>query len=63
MLDSCRAMENEGFSVTYLPVQQNGVIDMKVHSKANSQVVNLPKCFRNWRPLFDLTHLLSPSCL
>ena len=30
MLDSCRAMENEGFSVTYLPVQQNGVIDLKV---------------------------------
>lgn len=29
VLDSCRAMENEGFSVTYLPVQQNGVIDLK----------------------------------
>lgn len=30
MLDSCRAMENEGFSVTYLPVQNNGIIDLKV---------------------------------
>ena len=63
MLDSCRAMENEGFSVTYLPVQQNGVIDMKVHRAANNQVVNFPECFRNWRRLFVLTRLLSPSCL
>ena len=30
MLDSCRAMESEGFEVTYLPVQENGIIDIKV---------------------------------
>ena len=30
MLDSCRAMEAEGFEVTYLPVQQSGVIDLEV---------------------------------
>jgi cysteine sulfinate desulfinase/cysteine desulfurase-like protein len=30
VLDSCRAIENEGFSVTYLPVKQNGEIDLKV---------------------------------
>ena len=30
MLDSCRALESEGFDVTYLPVMQNGLIDMKV---------------------------------
>lgn len=30
VLDSCRAIENEGFSVTYLPVQENGEIDLKV---------------------------------
>ncbi len=26
VLDSCRAMEQEGFDVTYLPVQSNGII-------------------------------------
>lgn len=30
MLDSCRAMENEGFRVTYLPVKNNGIIDLQV---------------------------------
>lgn len=29
VLDSCRALEGEGFRVTYLPVQTNGVIDLK----------------------------------
>jgi len=29
VLDSCRAMEAEGFKITYLPVQTNGLIDMK----------------------------------
>lgn len=28
MLDSCRKLQEEGFDVTYLPVQQNGVIDL-----------------------------------
>eukprot|EP00611_Tribonema_gayanum_P005037 TRINITY_DN1427_c0_g1_i2.p1 TRINITY_DN1427_c0_g1~~TRINITY_DN1427_c0_g1_i2.p1 ORF type:complete len:481 (-),score=118.98 TRINITY_DN1427_c0_g1_i2:2134-3528(-) len=28
VLDSCRAMEREGYEVTYLPVQTNGLIDM-----------------------------------
>ncbi|KAI0212032.1 Cysteine desulfurase, mitochondrial [Lamellibrachia satsuma] len=30
VLDSCRALEGEGFQVTYLPVQSNGIIDLKV---------------------------------
>jgi cysteine sulfinate desulfinase/cysteine desulfurase-like protein len=30
VLDSCRSMEMEGFDVTYLPVQKNGIIDLKV---------------------------------
>jgi len=28
VLDSCRVLQDEGFDVTYLPVQQNGLIDM-----------------------------------
>ena len=30
MLDSCRALETEGFDVTYLPVGKNGIIDLNV---------------------------------
>ncbi|KAG5889805.1 hypothetical protein JTB14_031353 [Gonioctena quinquepunctata] len=29
VLDSCRALENEGFDVTYLPVQSNGIISLE----------------------------------
>ncbi|CAL1705718.1 unnamed protein product [Somion occarium] len=29
VLDSCRKLQEEGFDVTYLPVQRNGVIDLK----------------------------------
>lgn len=30
VLDSCRQLEREGFSITYLPVQKNGLIDFDV---------------------------------
>ena len=29
MLDSCRVLQDEGFDVTYLPVKENGLIDLK----------------------------------
>lgn len=34
VLDSCRALEGEGFRVTYLPVQTNGIIDLAELDKA-----------------------------
>ncbi|CAG2164543.1 unnamed protein product [Oppiella nova] len=34
VLDSCRYLENEGFRVTYLPVQSTGIIDMNVLREA-----------------------------
>ncbi len=34
VLDSCRALEAEGFQVTYLPVQQNGLIDLELLRKS-----------------------------
>jgi cysteine desulfurase len=30
VLESCRTLQDEGFHVTYLPVQPNGLIDVKV---------------------------------
>ncbi|THH30744.1 hypothetical protein EUX98_g3441 [Antrodiella citrinella] len=29
VLDSCRVLQEEGFDVTYLPVQTNGIVDLK----------------------------------
>ncbi|MBP9692159.1 MAG: aminotransferase class V-fold PLP-dependent enzyme, partial [Alphaproteobacteria bacterium] len=34
VLDSCRHLEQEGFKVTYLPVQTNGLIDLEVLKQA-----------------------------
>lgn len=29
MLDSCRALEAEGFKITYLPVEKNGIVNLE----------------------------------
>ncbi|RUO96876.1 pyridoxal phosphate-dependent transferase, partial [Jimgerdemannia flammicorona] len=34
VLDSCRALQEEGFDVTYLPVQPNGLLDLHVLREA-----------------------------
>lgn len=34
MLDSCRALEAEGFKITYLPVQTNGIVSLEELEKA-----------------------------
>lgn len=41
VLDSCRFLENEGFTVTYLPVKQNGIIDLELLDKAISSNTSL----------------------
>ncbi|CAO1389489.1 unnamed protein product [Diamesa serratosioi] len=33
VLDSCRALEGEGYRVTYMPVQSNGIIDLNLLEK------------------------------
>lgn len=33
-MDSCRKLGEEGFDITYLPVQTNGVVDLKVLEQA-----------------------------
>ncbi|KAL0076959.1 cysteine desulfurase [Phycomyces blakesleeanus] len=34
VLDSCRVLQEEGFEVTYLPVQSNGLVDLKLLEEA-----------------------------
>lgn len=34
MLDSCRALEAEGFKVTYLPVNENGIVSLSEVEKS-----------------------------
>ena len=44
VLDSCRHLEQEGFEVTYLPVQKNGLIDMnelRAAMKENTLMVSI----------------------
>ena len=50
MLDSCRAMEAEGFSVTYLPVKANGIINIKV---TDPMFKSVETCYLSvWRFIF-----------
>ncbi|CAD5119694.1 DgyrCDS8285 [Dimorphilus gyrociliatus] len=44
VLDSCRVLETEGFEVTYLPVQENGIIrveDLEKAIKDNTSLVSI----------------------
>lgn len=41
MLDSCRALESEGFKVTYLPVGSNGIISLTELEKAITSETSL----------------------
>lgn len=44
VLDSCRALESEGFEVTYLPVKPNGLIDLEeleAAIKPNTSLVSI----------------------
>lgn len=34
VLDSCRALEAEGYKITYLPVQSNGILSLEELEKA-----------------------------
>lgn len=43
-MDSCRALEGEGFDVTYLPVGQNGIVSLEDLEKAltsNTSLVSI----------------------
>jgi cysteine desulfurase len=37
VLDACRHLEQDGFTITYLPVQQNGLVDLKKLEEAMSE--------------------------
>lgn len=37
MLDTCRQLEREGFEVTYLSPEADGLIDLKIQSRASSR--------------------------
>lgn len=41
VLDSCRALEGEGFRVTYMPVKTNGIIDLEALDKEISDQTSL----------------------
>lgn len=41
VLDSCRALEGEGFRVTYLPVKTNGIVDLELLEKSITEETSL----------------------
>lgn len=41
VLDACRHLEQEGFDITYLPVQDNGLVDLKVLEEAITDKTSL----------------------
>ena len=41
ILDSCRFLEQEGFKVTYLPVQSNGILDLECLKEAITEETGL----------------------
>jgi cysteine sulfinate desulfinase/cysteine desulfurase-like protein len=61
VLDSCRQLQQSGIDVTYLPVQKNGLVDLKVRGHAALSLLITLR--RRWRRRSGRKPRSSLSCL